>query len=55
MTRPKKRKADDEITEAITPDSFTSKKLRGRNLPIQRPATQSDKLLLSLYLFLLSI
>ena len=43
MTRPKKQKADDEITEAITPDSPMSKKLCGCNLPIQTPATQSDK------------
>lgn len=43
MTRPKKRKANNEITKVITPDSPTSKKPRGCNLPIQRPATQFDK------------
>ena len=43
MTRPKKRKTDDKITEPITPDFSMSKKPRGRNLLIQMPATQSDK------------
>lgn len=43
MMRSKKRKANAEIIKAITPDYPTSKKPRGRNLPIQRPVTQSDK------------
>lgn len=43
MTRPKKRKANNKIIKAITPDSPISKKLCGCNLPIQTPDMQSDK------------
>ena len=43
MTKLKKRKANDKISEAITPDSPISKKPYGHNLPIQRSVTQSDK------------